>query len=789
LAAAPYVDGCPFLGLRSFHRQDATFFFGRRQETLEALAGLGDQGERNPATLRDGVRGTYYRWLQIEGDSGAGKSSLVRAGLVPMIERGMLWARTGFEHWRILRPMTPSHDPVYRLAEAVESLRPGERDTQERWNRLKEDPMALKFALSDIRESSTAFLLIVDQFEELFTFSEKASRAQFARLLESALQDPECPLFIISTIRVDFLTGVGALQPLSAIYNSRCRRYLLPAISDAGLREVIEEPAKMAGLDVSQVSAAIRQDARDEAGSLPLVENALLALWSDPDRHHGPLRGEFYLEHGLAGMFASQADTLLDRVEKEFPGKGRQAALELLLRLTKVVDQGRFARRRIPLAEALEVAGDDDPNMGPRIVDLLCGGRPHDAPEDANRHSFRLITTHSERGLNRRETASLAAPGSEIFVELIHETLVRARDKGPEGKPEPYWPTLFEFVDAARTRDIYLPQLELQVERWKNSNWLGRWRGLASRQDMRRYSALRVRGAAHQFLLASRWAWWIQTAVIAVLAAYVAESYLWTVSNDLPLQSMITLQRFRLGYAPVPDLIVVPPGEFMMGEPHKESLGSKVLPEEKVKAFGALKPVKIARGFKIGKTEVTYDQYDYYVWSERKSGKANLRFPTTAAGGRGLHPVVNLNWYEASAYAAWLSSPGLACRLPTNAEWEYAARSAGKEESSYPWGETVGNNNANCHDCGSKWDFRSAAPVGSFPANALGLRDVSGNVWEWTCSSTENDVTCAKPNDGSYRTPRGGSWQHGADFARLAARSEVSPGNSEVSIGLRVLCE
>ena len=98
----------------------------------------------------------------------------------------------------------------------------------------------------------------------------------------------------------------------------------LYAADDVGgrLREVIERPADLAGLDVSEVSAAILREARDEVGALPLVENALVALWSDPGRKGGPLRGEFYVEqHGLAGMLSRQADAVLDRVDGRVSSK------------------------------------------------------------------------------------------------------------------------------------------------------------------------------------------------------------------------------------------------------------------------------------------------------------------------------------------------------------------------------------------------------------------------------------------------------------------------------------
>jgi hypothetical protein len=120
LDSPPAIEGCPFVGLNAFTSKDSRLFFGRRRETLEALACLGDQQQANPEGLRAGAGSAYCRWLQIEGNSGTGKSSLVNAGMLPMIEQGALWARTGVEHWSILGPMMPGKDPLTRLAEVVE---------------------------------------------------------------------------------------------------------------------------------------------------------------------------------------------------------------------------------------------------------------------------------------------------------------------------------------------------------------------------------------------------------------------------------------------------------------------------------------------------------------------------------------------------------------------------------------------------------------------------------------------------------------------------------------------
>ena len=112
--------------------------------------------------------------------------------MLPMIEQGALWARTGFDHWTIIGPMMPGKDPLAKLAETLEQGLVGnlaERDSLRRLKRLEDDPRALAFAIKDFKraDTKTAFLLIIDQFEELFIFADEDSRKQFDALLANAL--------------------------------------------------------------------------------------------------------------------------------------------------------------------------------------------------------------------------------------------------------------------------------------------------------------------------------------------------------------------------------------------------------------------------------------------------------------------------------------------------------------------------------------------------------------------------------------------------------------------------
>ena len=130
--------------------------------------------------------------------------------------------------------------------------------------------------------------------------------------------------------------------------------------------------------------------------------------------------------------------------------------------------------------------------------------------------------------------------------------------------------------------------------------------------------------------------------------------------------------------------------------------------------------------------------------------------------------MITVSWDDVTAYAEWLTQQtGYQYRLPTEAEWEYAAR--GGTQTKYWWGNEVGKNRAACDGCGAEWGWdakQMTAPVGSFAANPFGLHDMAGNLWEWTCSEYENryngkEMQCLSKehaNDDSLFVLRGGSW-------------------------------
>lgn len=175
-------------------------------------------------------------------------------------------------------------------------------------------------------------------------------------------------------------------------------------------------------------------------------------------------------------------------------------------------------------------------------------------------------------------------------------------------------------------------------------------------------------------------------------------------------------------------------------------------------------------------------------------------FPSTAWRKPRIHqtdrdPVVNVSWQDAQAFAQWLSKKtNQNFRLPTEAEWEYAARAS--TSTRYFWGAEVGNNQANCYSCGSRWDNDGTAPVGSFAPNAWGLHDMAGNAAEWVqdCYSADYqsaplDGSAATNGDCKYRVVRGGSWNESADNIGSASRDSSMPDFRYSTIGFRLVRE
>ena len=237
-----------------------------------------------------------------------------------------------------------------------------------------------------------------------------------------------------------------------------------------------------------------------------------------------------------------------------------------------------------------------------------------------------------------------------------------------------------------------------------------------------------------------------------------------------------------------PSLVVVPAGTFRMGSPSSEP--GRIGDDE-----GPQHSVTIPSAFAAGVYEVTFYEWDQCV----SAGGCGGYRPNDEGWGRGQRPVMNVSWEDAQAYVRWLSArTGESYSLLSESEWEYVAR--GGTRAAYWWGNWIQNRNlANCRDCGSSWDNRETAPVGSFSENGFSVHDVMGNVWEWV-EDCWHDGYSGAPIDGSAwtrvdgsgsgdcsrRVIRGGSFLEASRYLRSAYRFRSVVDNRVRSIGFRV---
>ena len=639
-----------------------------------------------------------------------------------------------------------------------------------------DDDRALADWLRGRKREDTAFLLAIDQFEELFTFAEPEERARFDRLLATALGDADCPLFVISTVRADFLDRFDDLPALVEVRNRMGRPWTLPAVGGDGLREIIGGPAQLAGLNVSEVQEAMVADARDEPGALPLVENALHWLWQQ--REANRLSGRLFTEAGgLAGILSQGADDLLSGL-----GKTRKQALELLFRLVNVDPESRrHTRRRIPLAEAVETTGGGQ--VGQALIDRLAGQRDQD--HGSAQQTLRLITITEDSAAGSEpdvdETGADEPENGERWVNLIHETLIRS---GPEG---PYWPALWDYIEQNKHRAARRERLRLQAREWDEARGFGRVLGLDGWA-----SVFEFRGFAGRGTVEARYLQWSRARLAVLFLAVVAivgDSVVWLGRYKQPVEALSTRWAHWLGFSPTfPELVEIPAGKF--------SMGSKQGSDDE----RPVHEVVIAAPFYLSTTEITFEEYDAF---SEATGRDLAR---DQEWGREKRPVINVSWDDAQAYVQWLDAmTGSDCRLPGEAQWEYAARAGTETDYAlrYSAGEDWGTDDltglANCRGCGppaalaegvvldsiSDLIGNQSIPVASFGPNEWGLYDMHGNVWEWVQDcfvDVEDDSACW------IRVLRGGSWYDFRVDARSALRYNNDPYGRHDFIGFRVLC-
>ncbi|WP_437834238.1 nSTAND1 domain-containing NTPase [Sorangium sp. So ce1153] len=407
------ADGSPFAGLSSFQEADADRFFGRAQELAGVVARLRNQP-----------------LLAVAGASGVGKSSLVRAGVIPALKRSG-------EGWEALI-VRPGREPMAALAELFTSpavplspdMRPlapdgGAGARSGLVERLRAEPGLLGVALRGWAvRAQKRLLLFVDQFEELFTLGAPAGeRAEFLACLEGIADDASSPLRVVVSVRSDFLERTAGHERFMAAM-LRGLVFLLP-MGREGLREALVRPIEAARHEIEDPAMVEGMlDALESThGALPLLQFTAARLWEMRDRKRRLLtRASYEALGGVAGALASHADTLLAGMSE------RQAKLARAVLVRLVTPERTCAVAS--LGELCELP--EDPGAIERVVGLLADGR------------LLEIETGSDRA------------GST--VEIVHESLIER------------WPTLKRWLDESQEDAVFLDRLRAAARLWDASD-------------------------------------------------------------------------------------------------------------------------------------------------------------------------------------------------------------------------------------------------------------------------------------------------------------------------------
>lgn len=282
---------------------------------------------------------------------------------------------------------------------------------------------------------------------------------------------------------------------------------------------------------------------------------------------------------------------------------------------------------------------------------------------------------------------------------------------------------------------------------------------------------------------------WIIIFLLSVIAALLYPS----INKPIDKQKDTTEESQANNSLPVPEMVVIQAG----------SVGMTLI-DPIIDKAGAQAYIVELKSFAISKNEVTFEQYDFYAKAVGKT------LPEDHGWGRGNRPVINVSWHDAVAYTRWLSiQTGNSFRLPSEAEWEYAARAGRKTK--YSWGDEIDCNKASysiggtCYYRSGNGDTSGPLPVGSYDANAFGLHDMHGNVAEWIrdcfISISKNDIknkvidTNGRARENcNYSTSnidirgiRGGAWNSEAEYLASADRHMVSrPEEKFSAVGFRI---
>lgn len=432
-------EDCPYIGLNAFHESDSSLFFGRQRLIAQLIQKLASDA-----------------LLAVVGPSGSGKSSAILGGLIPALRSGAI---TGSERWHIYPSIVPGSQPLTSL---LDVLRPRAFDTTMWRNmhigalRQRSDYLAELIATLD----KTPIVLVVDQFEEIFTLcSDTSARDMFVANLLGLIDLPGSPHKVIMTMRLDFQDNVAKIPELQHRFEEA--KVEISAMETAELREAIEGPARMVGLKFDDgVVDALVKDILGERSGLPLLQHALLALWDRRKDKKNRVTMDAYRDIGSARQALSlSADAFFDRLLPE----DQIATKRLLLQLVQPDEGLEVTSRRMSLGELYQI-GERPQKVdevlerlkSARLVRITAGDRPEDtqaevAHEALVRNWDRLVGWVAEERDTLRRSRRLEAAAEEWYRrDRSPDLLLRGGVLEEASQLQDIGPRARAFLEASR---------------------------------------------------------------------------------------------------------------------------------------------------------------------------------------------------------------------------------------------------------------------------------------------------------------------------------------------------
>lgn len=380
----------PYVGLRPYQDDESLLFFGRNKQTLELLQRLHE-----------------HHFVAVVGSSGCGKSSLLRAGLIPSLKAGYLVDDS--DSW-LISVMKPGQDPMRNLCRALlqQLYQSTDEDAvSQLLQTLEEEGSdAILRLLRPLREKeNTNFFLLIDQFEELFRFADgqkhhnqRDGAIDFVNIFLELAHQNELPIYVVLTMRSDFIGDCSEFRGLPEAMNQSL--YLVPQLNRQELKMVIEAPAKLYGATVdASLTSRLLNDMGRVKDELPLLQHTLMRVWEYEmgQGKDGILNlDDLEAVGGLEQALSVHADEALKTLSKE----EFQIAKKLFQALTTIDEHGRQTRRPVRYGDLLELTGADERQLD-HVIDAFI----------RDNRSF-LMIEHSE-------------DKHENMVDISHESLIR----------------------------------------------------------------------------------------------------------------------------------------------------------------------------------------------------------------------------------------------------------------------------------------------------------------------------------------------------------------------------